>query len=176
LEEIMKKPFLIFVVLIALCAAACASASGSAAVGSPAVGSPAVGSAIALSTGPGFSEVLGKNWKLVQVRINGAASAFDRAPLGEGDSFTLTFDAERLAGKAAPNRYFSDYTLGGGQEITVKLIGSTKMASFIEPAALKEHDYLQYLQNAVRWDLVKGNLELSGKTDGADVTLVFTDK
>ncbi|MDR0554569.1 MAG: META domain-containing protein, partial [Treponema sp.] len=118
----MKKSFSMLAVLIALCAAACASASGGAAASVTA-------DAIALSTGPGFSEVLEKNWKLVQVRINGAAGAFDRAPLGEGDSFTLTFSAERLAGKAAPNRYFSDYTLGGGQEITVKLIGSTKMAS-----------------------------------------------
>jgi heat shock protein HslJ len=152
-EQTMKKQFLIPAACIVLFAAACAG-------------------------GPKFSAVSGKNWQLIQVQVNSKNIGFDRTVLvseGFGDIFTLTFAEDRLSGTGAPNKYFAPYKLGGKQEITIQPVGGTLMMPIHEPEKLKEHDFFTYLNKVNKWDLVNGDLHLSGKTeDGSDVTMIFT--
>jgi heat shock protein HslJ len=131
------------------------------------------------SSAPKFSDVAGKEWKLIEVRVKPESIRFDRSTLiseGFGEIFTLNFDAERKSGMAAPNRYFAPYTLGKNQEITVKTIGGTLMAPLKEPEKLKEREFFSYLQKAYKWDIsLEGRFELLTKgPDGGEATLVFT--
>ena len=133
----------------------------------------------ACQSGPKFSDVANKDWNLVKVHINSKDIDFDRNILKEegfGEIFTLRFDdgEKRVNGVAAPNRYFSPYTLADKQEITIGAVAGTLMASINQPEKLKEQDYFTYLQNTYKWNLGGGNLELHSKTgDGADVVLFF---
>jgi len=170
----MKK-FLLFVLLLAICFVGCTSTSAenggeqSAGETMPAVSTAGISSS-------DFSDALGKEWKLTSVLIGGKDSNFDRNVLLKdfGDIFTLTFDAERLSGVAAPNRYFAPYTLGTGNEIKVGHAAGTLMAAFREPDKLKEYDFLTYIQNSYQWSLTGSNLELLSKTsDGIEVVLIL---
>ena len=132
----------------------------------------------ACKSAPSFADVSGKEWKLVEVHVGGKSIGFDRNTLvseGFGDIFTLKFDAERISGTGAPNRYFAPYTLDKNQAISIKTIGGTLMAPLRQPEKLKEQDYFKYLESTYKWNLVKGNLELLTKSaDGSEVTLIFT--
>ncbi|MDR0316683.1 MAG: META domain-containing protein, partial [Treponema sp.] len=123
--------------------------------------------AIAACSGtPKFSDVADKDWTLVKVHINSADIDFDRNKLkqeGFGEIFTLRFDAERISGTAAPNHYSAPYTLADKQAITIKQAMSTLMAPLREPEKLREYDYFLYLQNAYKWNIANGNLELYSK-------------
>jgi heat shock protein HslJ len=134
-------------------------------------------SAAACKSTPNFADVSGKEWKLIDVRVNNVSIKFDRNTLvseGFGEIFTLIFDAERISGVGAPNRYFAPYTLDKNQAISIKTIAGTLMAPLRQPEKLKEQDYFIYLQNTYKWNLVKGNLEFSTKDgNGTEATLVF---
>ena len=135
---------------------------------------------ISCASGPKFSDITGQEWKLTDVLFNGKSINFDRGVLvseGFGEIFTLNFDAERLSGVGAPNRYTAPYTLGKDKDRTmsVQMVAGTMMAPIRQPEKLKEHDFFQYIQNAYKWNLVNLKLELLSKSqDGAEVTLVFT--
>ena len=134
---------------------------------------------IACAGAPHFAAVLDKDWKLAEVQIGGKDIGFERGKLAEegfGDMFTLRFDNERINGIGAPNRYFAPYTLGDKNSIAIKTIAGTMMAAFREPEALKEHEYYALLQNAYKWNLVKGNLTLYSKdSNGSEVILIFSE-
>ncbi|MCL2269876.1 MAG: META domain-containing protein [Treponema sp.] len=125
-----------------------------------------------------FSDVQNKDWNLSEIRIKPENITIDRAKLAETgfkEAFTLRFDKERVNGIGAPNRYFAPYLLTEKQGITIKTVAKTLMAAIIEPEGLTEHQFFIYLQNAVKWNLVKGNLELHSKAeDGTEAVLVFT--
>jgi heat shock protein HslJ len=119
----------------------------------------------------------GKDWKLVEVWIDGKNSNFSRKDLTDktGDIFTLKLDGENISGTGAPNRYSAPYTLSGKQNISLKLIRSTMMASLLQPDKLKENDFFTYMQNINEWAIVNGRLEFSSKLeDGRKVKLVFS--
>jgi len=123
------------------------------------------------------ADLKGKDWKLVEVWIDGKNSNFSRKDLTDktGDIFTLKLDGENISGVGAPNRYSAPYTLSGKQNISVKLIRSTMMASLLQPDKLKENDFFTYMQNINEWAIVNGRLELSSKlADGRKVKLVFS--
>jgi len=126
---------------------------------------------------PEFSDVSDKTWKLMEVRA-GKELIFERGMLakeGPKDVFTLRFDAERVSGAGCPNRYFAPYTLAENQAIDIKPIAGTLMAALFEPAQLKEKEFFAYLENADKWNIVKGNLELRSKnSEGKTVFLVFS--
>jgi len=131
----------------------------------------------ACASAPKFTEVMNKDWNLVEARIKPENIIFERSKLveeGFGDIFTLRFDAERVNGVAAPNRYFAPYTLTDKQGITIKTVAQTLMVPLREPEKLKESDFFAYLQNAAKWNFTKGKLELYSKgEDGAEAVLVF---
>jgi heat shock protein HslJ len=133
---------------------------------------------IACASTPSFSDVADRDWSLTGVRINSKSIDFNRGQLAEegfGEIFTLRFDAERINGVAAPNRYFGPYTQGNKQSLTIKQVATTQMAALREPEKLKERDYLLYLQNTVKWNLKQDNLELYSKgEDGKEVILIFS--
>jgi heat shock protein HslJ len=131
------------------------------------------------SSAPKFSDVSGKEWKLIEVRVQPENIRFDRSTLiaeGFGEIFTLNFDVERISGMAAPNRYFAPYELGASQAISVKNVAGTLMAPLREPEKLKEKEFFNYLHNAYKWNLNKeGRFELLTKgDDGGEAVLVFT--
>ena len=122
--------------------------------------------------------IMGKEWKLIEVRINNRDTGFNRNILireGFDQFFSLNFDTNNVSGVGAPNRYSAPYTLGNNQSINIMLMRSTMMASFFQPENLTEHEFFTYMQNTYEWRLDSNNLELRSKTDGGDeVSLVFS--
>jgi len=133
---------------------------------------------ISCGSGPKFSDVTGKEWKLIEVNANGRDIFFDRNTLNREDAgniFTFSFDAQNISGVGAPNRYSGPYTLGRDQTITLSPMRSTMMAPLKQPEKLKEADFFIYIQNINRWNLVNSNLELySEAEDGSEVRMVFS--
>ena len=131
----------------------------------------------ACSNAPKFSDVTGKEWQLVEVKTEPQNIKFDRDELttdGFGTIFTLNFDAQRLSGVGAPNKYTAPYTVGKDQVITVQMAAGTMMAPINEPEKLKEQDYFTYIKNAYKWNGTKEQLELFSKnTDGAEAVLIY---
>ncbi|MDR0322268.1 MAG: META domain-containing protein [Treponema sp.] len=136
-----------------------------------------------------FYEITGKEWKLIEVYIDREKTQFNRDDFlnetyVEGqtfilhrfspETFTLTFDEQRLSGTGAPNRYSAPYTLGDKQTISIMPMLSTMMAPLFELESLREYDFYVYLTGVQKWDLVNGNFELYSKTeDGREIRLVF---
>jgi heat shock protein HslJ len=126
---------------------------------------------------PNFDSLLGKDWRLIEVRQGNDTVSLDRAAMeagGAGDAFTLRFENERISGKAFPNRYFGPYSREEGQALTFGEVASTMMAS-IRELALTERDYFRYLGGVQSWNLVQGRLELhTAAPEGLQAVLVFT--
>jgi len=123
------------------------------------------------------SSIIGHEWKLIEVYIDGRDTLFNRntLPAEPGNFLTLNFDAQNISGVGVPNRYSAPYTLGDNQNISIKLILSTMMASFFQPENITEHDFFTYMQNAYSWRFANNNLELLSKTAaGGEVRLVFS--
>jgi heat shock protein HslJ len=136
------------------------------------------------ASAPEFTDVRDKDWKLMEVRSRTESAfgknnvIFQRNMLTQevpGDVFTLRFDSERVSGAGCPNRYFSPYTLGEKQAISIQPIASTLMLALSEPEQLKEREFFSYLEKANKWTIRKGNLKLySTNNEGAVVYLVFS--
>ncbi|MDR0601292.1 MAG: META domain-containing protein [Treponema sp.] len=128
---------------------------------------------------PKFSDVLGKEWRLIEIRTEPSNIVFDRSKLtaeGFGEIFTLNFDAGRISGTGAPNRYFAPYEPGTDKDRTISIenVAGTLMAPVVEPEKLKEKEFFAYLQNTGKWNISNGNLELSTKgSDGREAVMVF---
>jgi len=126
-----------------------------------------------------FGAVKGKVWQLAQVQNAAGKITFDSKNLDReffSDAFTLQFDSERAAGKAAPNRYTAPYTLGAGNAITFKAAASTMMLAFREPEGLREHDYFRLLEKASRWEFANDRLILhTVDENGKKVSMIFNE-
>jgi heat shock protein HslJ len=124
-----------------------------------------------------FAGIQGKDWNLAEIRTGQKQIAINRAAWTEegfGEFFTLHFDAERVSGAGAPNRYFAPYSLSADNAISIGMIAGTLMAAFREPEEIKEHEFFALLQKANKWNLAGENLELyTEKEDGTETVLVF---
>jgi heat shock protein HslJ len=140
--------------------------------------SSCAGGARAKDSGVVFSDVQGREWILAEVKGAAETIRLDRQQLeasGFRGAYTLTFEADRLAGMGAPNRYFGPYTAGEGRALTIGNIASTLMMSLGEPQGLLEHDYFAYLAKVTRWDIRSNALELYTSDDsGGERILIFT--
>jgi len=128
------------------------------------------------NSGSSPSSIVGHEWKLIEVYIDGRDTLFNRStlPAEPGNFLTLNFDARNISGAGVPNRYSAPYTISDDQ-ITISLILATMMASFFQPENITEHDFFNYLQNAYSWKLDNDSLELLSKTEnGSEVRLVFS--
>jgi len=130
----------------------------------------------------GWAAVAGKEWKLIEVRINDTFERtilFDRKELSADnrtkDIFSITFAENSLGGTAAPNRYNAPYSLGDAQSINILPMRSTMMANTeFFPERLHEHNFFTYVSNVYKWDLRDGKLVLSSKNEEErDVILIF---
>ena len=129
-----------------------------------------------------FSSVAGKDWRLIEVRIESNIRReiiFDRNQLSKEnarDVFLLKFDNANVGGTAAPNRYAATYSLSEGQSISITPMRTTQQASLWQPERLREQDYFAYMQNVNRWELASGRLILYSKTeDGQDIRLMYSN-
>ncbi|MDR2964513.1 MAG: META domain-containing protein [Treponema sp.] len=127
-----------------------------------------------------ISDAIGKDWKLVEVRVNNRNTEFNRKTLvrdGFGEIFTIKIDTENISGVGAPNRYSAPYTSSAEDITSVKIetVRSTLMAPIYHPERLREHEFFVYIQNTYKWGLSDGKLELHSKNDsGTDVVMVFS--
>jgi heat shock protein HslJ len=128
------------------------------------------------SQGSDVVDIRDKEWKLIEVWVDGKTTNYNRKDLEAQkipEFFNLKFDGENLSGVAAPNRYSAPYTVDG-KKIKAMPARATLMAAIWQPENLKEHDYFLYIQNISEWAIVGGKLELTSKTeDGRPVKLVF---
>jgi hypothetical protein len=122
-----------------------------------------------------FSDIIGKNWYLTEIRTEPGGVSLDRAAMeadGLGEAFTLTFEEDRISGIALPNRYFGPYTRKG-QGIKFDRIVSTLMAGFKE-LDITEREYFDYLDRVQRWAWNRDRLELHSTTPtGQRAVLIF---
>jgi hypothetical protein len=133
--------------------------------------------------GAPFKEIQGKNWKLVEVRINTSNSRdpvkFDRMRLkseGMDDIFVLSFNtAAEVSGKAAPETYTASYEWGDGQSLSFKQVNITHTDRVIAPERLREAEYFAFLEKINRWGYSQNKLELYSTTpNGQETILIFT--
>lgn len=120
-----------------------------------------------------FSDITGKDWILMEVRTGSTVISIER-PSMSASSFTIKFDENRVSGVGAPNRYFSSYTKGEGNAISIGMVGATQMASLFELETLKEHEYFEYLSKVTSWNISDGKLELyTSNKNGVPSVLVY---
>lgn len=134
------------------------------------------GAAQIITESRNFSDVIGREWKLIEVRINGENTGFSRDTVGDAfrEAFTLRFDAaEMVSGTGAPNLYSAPYSLGENQSIRIMMMRSTMMASIFEPEGLSEFDFFNYVQNTSYWSLTGGRLNLHSTSGDDEVVLIF---
>jgi len=128
-------------------------------------------------SGAGFSDVIGHEWKLLKVNINGVNTQYSRDSLNDifAESFILRFDDRSISGRGAPNLMVSTpYTLGENNAISIITIPTTLMAAIFEPEHLNERDYFLYIQNAYAWQAGSGILEIFSRLDdGREIQLMF---
>jgi len=127
-----------------------------------------------------ISDITGKEMVLADVQIGGKSIGYNREELinkGFTDTYTITFNVEMVSGVGAPNRYSAPYTAGDDNSISIKMIRSTMMATFLESEKLKENEYFSYLQNTYKWNIANDKLELYSKTEtGAEILMIFSIK
>jgi hypothetical protein len=137
------------------------------------------------ASGPSLKDIQGKEWKLVEVRIDPAdlsrdAILFDRAKLkteGQGDIFVLAIDTAGVKGKAASEAYTASYEQGDGQAFSLKQMNIAPADKSIAPERLREADFFAFLEKTKRWELSQNRLELYSETlDGINTVLIFTNE
>ena len=125
-----------------------------------------------------FSYVMNRDWVLSEIRTALETVTLDRDVLAErfGSIFTLRFDGTLVSGTAAPNTYRGPYALADYQAITIGPLGTTRMATSVQPDELTEHRFINYMYNVFMWNLAEENLVLKLHTtadDGTETILVF---
>jgi hypothetical protein len=135
---------------------------------------------------PLFKSLQGKEWKLVELRIEPVNPGdplpdninFDRLKLkaeGMDDIFVLTFDTAAVSGKAAPETYTASYEVGKDQALSLRQVNVIPSDKVVSPERLRETDYFVFLKKIKRWAYDQGTLELYTETsDGAQAILRFS--
>jgi len=120
-----------------------------------------------------FNNIMDRDWYLAKVRKGDNTIIIDRTNAPK-DIYTINFDAKRLFGVGAPNRYRALYTDGENHALSTGRIASTRMAALYESENFTEHEYFEFLQKVNRWYIHNGNLELCLLAeDGVQVSLIF---
>jgi heat shock protein HslJ len=110
----------------------------------------------------------GKEWVLAQLEHD--------KPVPVQPEVTLVFDAERVTGKSACNRYFAGVTAGDMPgELAVSQAGGTRMACPGEIMDL-ERSYLEALGNVSRFSFLAGKLVLAWQKDDVTNTMLFVSR
>ena len=115
-------------------------------------------------------DVQGRDWYLTEVKKESATITIDRTK-GPKDIYTIRFEVNRLSGVGAPNRFFAPYFVGEESDLTIGVIGSTRMGTVFEMEGFREYEYFKCLKNVNHWYMQNGNLVLY--TYPEDDTLVI---
>jgi len=138
----------------------------------------AAGTAPAEEMPDAFSSVMNRDWVLSEIRTTLETVTLDRVMLAErfGPIFTMRFDDTLVSGTAAPNTYRGPYMLADYQAITIGPLGTTRMATSVQPDELTENGFINYMYNVFMWNLAEENMVLELHTtadDGTETVLVF---
>jgi len=130
-----------------------------------------------------FGDVEGRDWILLELNRTNETIRIDREVdlYGMGEIYSINFQAGRVSGMGAPNRFFGPYTVAGNRALRIGsengALAQTMMMPLLEPEALREHEYFTYLSRVTRWDLRGEYLELfSSSDDGSAAVMVFARK
>jgi len=97
-------------------------------------------------------------------------------PVPAGIDITLMVQTDRVAGRAACNRYFAALIAGPSPgDLTIGAGGSTKMAC-VEPQMAAEDRFLAQLAGLYKYSFIVGQLALSWNKDGKGGTMLFEGK
>jgi heat shock protein HslJ len=109
----------------------------------------------------------GSNWLLVRMNLD--------QPVPEGAEVTLAFEAGRISGKSACNRYSADIKEGDNPgDILIGPAMGTRMAC-PEPLMEVETQYLELLAKVTGFSFHVGQLALNGrKDDGTPFSMLFS--
>jgi heat shock protein HslJ len=172
----------LFMLLFVLIAVSCAGDLTSKAAGNSAIKDsedPAVedsGNPVPISRA-NIADIQDKDWYLTEIKSNTGTVRIDRTKPGAAEVYTIRFEAERLGGMGAPNRFFAPFTAGEANALSIGMMASTLMVPLFENEDLKEQEYYNYLNRVNRWDLRNGTLELyTTSENGSQVVLEFTLK
>jgi len=120
-----------------------------------------------------FDNIMDRDWSLTKVKKGDNTIIIDRTNAPK-NIYTIMFDAKRLFGVGAPNRYRALYTEEENYAISTGRVASTLMAPLYEMEDFTECEYFECLQKVNRWYIRNGNLELCLLAeDGVQVTLFF---
>jgi len=116
-----------------------------------------------------LTDLTGIEWLLTRFDRNDA--------LPDGIEVTLIFDADRIGGKSACNRYSGSVTEGERPgELTVNTpMAGTRMAC-PSPADEIERRYLNALQTVTQYSFLAGNLALTWRKDDRFGMMIFTPR
>ena len=181
LNRLSLLAFLCLLVLPALLFFGCSSSARTPASDSPVSDRPVGDRSPASTAGTSFSDIEGKEWTLLELRRAGESIVMNRQQIeadGLTGAYTLSFADGMVRGKAAPNGFSGPYSIAhspGGNELSIGLLASTMMFSFIQPEGLNENEFFALLSAVNRWDLREGRLELYSSAAGAEAVLVFAE-
>jgi heat shock protein HslJ len=136
------------------------------------------GACVSQKPAPSFDQVIGKNWKLIGIKVANTGTSFFRDTWGTDgkDFYTIKFQDTLVFGRAAPNNYRGPFELGQNQGIRFDSMAATQMALLNEPKELKENEYFKYLEEVYRWDIKDGNLELHSRNEkGEAIVLRYSE-
>ena len=123
-----------------------------------------------------FSDIQDRDWHLAEVKKMSASVSIDRTDIPR-EIYTIRFKTSRLFGAGAGNAYFSSYTAGKNNAISIGRIASTRAVALYEMKYFTEYEYFQHLERVDRWDLRDGKLELRAYDENyIEVMLIFTEK
>ncbi|MDR0910043.1 MAG: META domain-containing protein [Spirochaetaceae bacterium] len=118
----------------------------------------------------GFEAAEGKVWLLTAIEGNLPEAAFTREDIPEGNNtrenawFSLSFDAGKVSGIGAPNRFNGPFATDGSKISQSGPFASTMMLALNAPETLSESTFFKLLQDASSWELGENQLIiLSGK-------------
>ena len=108
--------------------------------------------------GTDFSMLQGKTWQLIKVEKSDKTMELNNPE----NMFTLSFNNNRISGKALPNNYSGQVTSQDKEKITFSQIASTRMALLTDPKNIlfQEDEYFQLLQKTTSWGIKDNNLVL----------------
>ena len=108
--------------------------------------------------GADFNMVQGKTWQLAKVEKADKIIELNTAE----NMFTISFNNNRVSGKALPNNYSGQVISQDKEKISFSQMASTRMALLTDPKniLLQEDEYFQLLQKTTSWGIKDNNLIL----------------
>jgi hypothetical protein len=120
-----------------------------------------------------FSRIQHIDWNLAEVKSGDSTVIIDRTNV-QREIYSFRFEADRVRGRGADNLYFTRYTSGVNNSLSIGRLFRTFMAPLFEMESYSEYKYFQQLERVNRWEFHDWKLRLyTCDENGAPVVLVF---